>query len=319
MKCLCCGKEIKENASAMEQQSGWHKRCIKKFFGTEQLPRIELTEEALRALAEETVNKGLTVPGVQKKMSLHLITGNDSRLTLVNYPTGFILKPQTEEYDSLPEYEQMTMLMAEAAGIQTVPHGLIKVDERFAYITKRIDRHIHAGNVDLLAMEDFCQLAGRVTADKYKGSYELCGKIIQKYSSYTGFDLSELFLRLVFSFVIGNSDMHLKNFSLIEDSPGSRIFRLSAAYDMLPVNVILPADKEEMALTLRGRKRKIHKKDFLVLTDNYGISGKTAQNLINTVLRRKEKLVRICNESQLSEAQKEQVLQLMEERMSVLR
>lgn len=104
----------------------------------------------------------------------------------------------------------------------------------------------------------------------------------------------------------------------IEDSPGSRVFRLSAAYDMLPVNVILPTDKEEMALTIRGRKRKLHKKDFLVLAGHFGIPGKAAQNLINTVLRKKEKFIQICRYSQLSEAQKEQVLQLMEERMTAL-
>ena len=112
MRCLCCGKEIDPKASAVELQSEWHKRCIKKFFGTESIPRIELTEKAIQELANQTVNKGLTVPGVQKKMSLHLTSGKDSRLTLVNYPTEFILKPQTEEYSNLPEYEQMTMLMA---------------------------------------------------------------------------------------------------------------------------------------------------------------------------------------------------------------
>lgn len=317
MRCLCCGKEIKENASAIEQQSGWHKRCIHKFFGTEKLPRIELTEEALKELANQAVNRGLTVPGVQKKMSLHLTTGQESRLTLVNYPTGYILKPQTEEYESLPEYEQMTMLMAEAVGIQVVPHALIKMDDRFAYITKRIDRHIAGENADVLAMEDFCQLAGRQTADKYKGSYELCGKIIRKYTAYTGFDLSELFLRIVFSFVSGNSDMHLKNFSLIEEHPGSRIFRLSAAYDMLPVNVILPDDKEQLALTLHGKKRNIHKKDFLFFAESCGIPEKTAQNLIETVFRKKDKLAEICQQSEVSEIQKEQVLQLMEERMKI--
>ncbi len=318
MRCLCCGKEIKENASAAEQQSGWHRRCIRKFFGTEKLPQIELTEEALKALADRAVNKGLTVPGVQKKLSLHLTAGKDSRLTLVNYPTGYILKPQTEEYENLPEYEQMTMLMAEEVGIQVVPHALIRMGDRFAYITKRIDRHITADRAEVLAMEDFCQLAGRQTADKYKGSYELCGKIIRKYSSYTGFDLSELFLRIVFSFVSGNSDMHLKNFSLIEEHPGSRVFRLSAAYDMLPVNVILPEDKEQMALTVHGKKRNIHKKDFLLLADACGVPEKTAQNLIDIVLRRREKLQELCRQSQLSEIQKEQVLSLMEERMGVL-
>ena len=286
--------------------------------GTESIPRIELTEKAIQELANQTVNKGFTVPGVQKKMSLHLTSGKDSRLTLVNYPTEFILKPQTEEYSNLPEYEQMTMLMAEAVGIHVVPHGLIKVDDRFAYITKRIDRHIIRGKADLLAMEDFCQLAGRQTVDKYKGSYEICGKIIKKYSSYVGFDLSEFFLRIVFSFVIGNSDMHLKNFSLIEEGPGSRIFKLSAAYDMLPVNVILPTDKEQTALTVHGKKRNIRRKDFMILADSCGISEKAAGNLIESVLRKKEKLDQICRQSQLLEIQQEQVLTLMEERIRVL-
>ena len=236
-----------------------------------------MTEKAIQELANQTVNKGLTVPGVQKKMSLHLTSGKYSRLTLVNYPTGFILKPQTEEYSNLPEYEQMTMLMAEAVGIHVVPHGLIKVDDRFAYITKRIDRHIIRGKADLLAMEDFCQLAGRQTVDKYKGSYEICGKIIKKYSSYVGFDLSEFFLRLVFSFVIGNSDMHLKNFSLIETDAGR--YALSPAYDLLPVNVILPEDTEQLALTLNGKKRNIRKKDFTALADNCGIPLPAAEKM----------------------------------------
>ena len=106
-------------------------------------------------------------------------------------------------------------------------------------------------------MEDFCQLSYRLTQDKYKGSYEQCGRIIKKYSATPGLDLSELFLRVVGSFVMGNSDMHLKNFSLKETEPGSRNFQLSKAYDMLPVNVIMPEDKEQLALTINGKKRNI--------------------------------------------------------------
>ena len=101
-------------------------------------------------------------------------------------------------------------------------------------------------------LEDFCQLSSRITADKYKGSYEGCGRVIQKFSKNVGIDASEFFYRLVFCFLTGNSDMHLKNFSLIENAPGSRVFGLSAAYDLLPVNVIVPEDREQMALTLNG-------------------------------------------------------------------
>ena len=263
MICLCCGKPLLENNS--DFRYGWHYSCIKNFFGVTIPPDISFSEEVLEQFAIEITGKGLTVPGVQKKLSLHLHKGNRnerSRLTIVNYPTGYILKPQTVEYQFLPEYEHLVMTMAEIVGIKTVPHALVKMgDGSLGYITRRIDRNvISSSKVEMYAMEDFCQIEGRITADKYKGSYEMCAKIINKYSNQVGIDLSELFLRLVFSFVVGNSDMHLKNFSLIEKSPGSQNFVLSKAYDLLPVNVILPTDSEEFALTINGKKKNIIKK-----------------------------------------------------------
>lgn len=114
--------------------------------------------------------------------------------------------------------------MAAIVGIKTVPHALIKMNDQYAYITKRVDRSIEGDSIQMYAMEDFCQLSNRLTQDKYKGSYESCSKIIKRYSIYPGYDLSELFLRVVFSFVIGNSDMHLKNFSMRETQPGNREF-----------------------------------------------------------------------------------------------
>ena len=115
------------------------------------------------------------------------------------------------------------------------------------------------------SMEDFCQLSGRLTQDKYRGSYERCAEIIRKHSVRFGFDLSEFFFRLVVCFVTGNSDMHLKKFSLVEKTPGQRDFVLSPAYDLLPVNIIMPEDPEETALTLNGKKSNLRRKDFLAL------------------------------------------------------
>ena len=133
-------------------------------------------------------------------------------MTLVDYPTGYILKPQVTQFEALPEAEHLVMAMADALGIVTVPHALLKGSGEYAYITKRIDRLFEKSEVQMFAMEDFCQLDLRLTQDKYRGSYERCAKIIDKYSCQTGLDMTELYLRLVFSFVIGNSDMHLKNF-----------------------------------------------------------------------------------------------------------
>lgn len=149
---------------------------------------------------------------------------------LVKYPTGYILKPQTKEYEYLPEAEYLTMQMAKKFGIKTVPCALIKMNSggKLAYITKRIDRVFVDGKMQMLAMEDFCQLDERLTEDKYKGSYERCAKVIKKYSAMAKFDLTEIFLLLAFSFVVGNSDMHLKNFSLIEKAEGERRIRFIA-------------------------------------------------------------------------------------------
>ena len=121
MKCLCCGKEFSPKASLEELESGWHKKCVKAFFGCGRLPVLDVSEETLKKLAIESTNRGFTVPGVQKKLSLHLTSEGLPRLTLVNYPTGYILKPQTEEFNNLPEAEYLVMQMAKTVGIKTVP------------------------------------------------------------------------------------------------------------------------------------------------------------------------------------------------------
>ncbi len=319
MRCLYCGKEIKDSASAHEKEHRWHSRCMKVFFGTSRMPELDISEEKLEELANSTVNKGLAVPGVQKKLSLHLSTDAESRLTIVDYPTGYILKPQTEEYDNLPEFENLAMTLAEIAGIKTVPNALIMSNGKYAYITKRVDRIINSDDMQMYAMEDFCQLAERLTADKYKGSYEKCGRIVKDYSVRPGLDLAEMFTRIVFSFVIGNSDMHLKNFSLMEEAPGNRRFQLSAAYDMLPVNVVLPEDQEEMALTLNGKKRRLKKQDFMALADKCDINEKAAEKMIDKICSLEAKFFNACDESYLPEAYKEQTKQLIADRIERLK
>ena len=318
MKCLCCGKTITNNASGSEKEWCWHKRCVRNFFQTEELPALDITKEKLEVLANETVNEGLTVPGVQKKLSLHLSSDLNTRLTIVDYPTGYILKPQAEEFENMPEFEDLAMRLAEIMGIRTVPHALIRMNDEYAYITKRIDREITEKTVKLYAMEDFCQLSYRLTQDKYKGSYENCGRIIKRYSVMPGLDLTELFLRVVGSFVMGNSDMHLKNFSLKETEPGNRKFQLSEAYDMLPVNVIMPEDKEQLALTINGKKRNIHRKEFRLLAESCGISLNAAEHMIKKICSLEEKLLKQVDEAYLSEVQRGQMKEIISKRIKIL-
>ena len=313
-RCLCCNKEM-INPSEYESRFFWHEKCIKSFFGTKYIPELDCSDEELERLVNLTVNKGLTVPGVQKKLSLHLDSKDrTARLTIVDYPAGYVLKPQSTDFSYLPESEFLSMKMAEAARIRTVPNAMILTNGRYSYITRRIDRE----RKQLLAMEDFCQLSGRLTEDKYRGSYENCGRIIKKYSRNTGLDLTELYYRLLFCFLTGNSDMHLKNFSLIEDKPGSRIFGLSPAYDLLPVNIIVPSDNEQMALTLNGKKKNIRKKDLLYLAQNFGLEEKVAINLMRQLLKYIKSFVIIIDCSYISEKMKEELKNLISTRAEEL-
>lgn len=305
----------------METQ--WHRTCVMKFFGTRVLPEMDITEKTLELIAAESTNKGFTVPGVQKKMSLHLTTdGVRPRLTLVNYPMGYILKPQTDQYQALPEAEFLVMQMAGLTGIPTVPYALLHAADGFAYITKRIDRCLPEqknGTLQMLAMEDFCQLDLRLTEDKYRGSYERCAKIIAKYSQSVGLDLSELFLRVVFSFVVGNSDMHLKNFSLIETAAGNGVYRLSAAYDMLPVNIIVPEDPEQLALTVNGKKCNLHRNDFLKFAESIALPRPAAERMLNMVISMLPRYQMMCENSYLPNEMKERFATLLNERSDSLR
>lgn len=290
-------------------------KISKSFFGTSSMPQIDISRDRLLELATINAHNKLTVTGVQKKISLNLERGHTNRLTLINYPSGYILKPQTEEYQYMPEAEDVAMDVAEAAGIKVVPHGLIDIDGEWAYITKRVDRKILRSGVEKLAMEDFCQLSGRMTEDKYKGSYERCVEIIRKYSMRSGYDCTEFFLIVLVSYLIGNSDMHLKNFSLIETEPGNREFVLAPAYDMLPVKLLLKEDEEDLALTLNGKKSNFRREDFLHLADSCGLSEKTANRIIDKTISRIDDYVAVIEQSELPSNMQTEMIELMRKRV----
>ncbi len=313
MNCLHCNKLL----SLEEKHYGWHKKCIKKFFNTSKLPNILLDKSELNSYLSSNINKGYTVTGVQKKMSLNLDV-EQSKLTLVNYPTGYILKPNVDEYKCLPQAEYLIMHLANISNLSTVPHALIKINNEYAYITKRIDRKFNNKQITKYAMEDFCQLDLRLTQDKYLGSYERCAKIIEKYSSQSKLDIVEMYMRVVFSFIIGNSDMHLKNFSLIEDIEQSNKYYLSPAYDLLPVNIILKEDIEQTALTINGKKRNLKRKDFEVLGFKCGLELNTINKIINKFTKLRNKYESIIQQYSLDNDMKKDLINLINERLDIL-
>lgn len=251
----------------------FHDKCAKKLFGTTAMPTLELDKQLLKELAEQTINQRIAVTGVQPKLSVTLEKhqGN-GRLTIVGLWGEFILKPQHETLHSMPETEDLTMHLAGIFDIEVCEHALMRAtDGSLVYLAKRFDREkgrkIH--------IEDFCQLSEFLTENKYKGSYEKAGKLILTWCTNTGFDKLRYFELLLFSYLSGNNDMHLKNFSLIHRDGN---IALSPAYDLLNVNLIFPKDQEEMALLLNGRKKKIQLRDFEALGIVLGIPDKVRVN-----------------------------------------
>ena len=104
------------------------------------------------------------------------------------------------------------------------------------------------------------KLSGKLTEQKYQGSYELIAKIIEQYSSLPQLDKINYWQQVVFSWIIGNADMHLKNFSLY--SPRTDHYVLSPTYDQVSTKIVMPEDTEEMALSLNGFKKKLLVYDF---------------------------------------------------------
>ena len=272
-KCLYCYKPLNDG------EVDYHKGCARKIFESSIIPVLPYTRDNIKDLAREIVCASTTVTGVQAKLSLDIARGGKNepqRFTIVGLWGRFILKPQTDRLANLPENEDLTMHLAEAVEIRTVPHSLIRfADGELCYITRRIDR---TKKGDKIAMEDMCQLSERLTEDKYKGSYERIAKLIRQYSSAPLLDVINFWEIVVFSWLTGNADMHLKNFSLYQPKGN---YMLTPAYDMLSTTIVLPEDNEELALTMNGKKKKIKREDFELAMRGSGMDNKSIINIFN--------------------------------------
>lgn len=269
-KCLYCYKELAEG------EVDFHKGCSRKFFGMPEPPELPYSLDELDTLAAQIIQSQTTLTGVQAKLSLHLDRHEGSkRLTIVGLWGDYIFKPQTQSYKTLPENEDLTMHLAEIAKIKVVPHTLIRLkDGTLGYLTKRVDRSADGGKIP---MEDMCQLTERQTEYKYKSSYEQIAKVIAKYSYVPLLDLTDFYEQVFFSWLVGNNDMHLKNFSLY--APKGK-WGLTPAYDLLNVALVNPKDDEELALTLNARKKRIKKADFVKAMEASGIAPKVFDNMV---------------------------------------
>ena len=319
-RCLCCYKEL-DNTNAKQL---YHPSCALKLFGRKQAPILPYTRDNIEDLALQILEQNTSITGVQPKISLDINRGSKNepdKLTIVGLWGNYILKPQSSKYNSMPELEDLTMKLAEVAGISTAKHGLIMMtDGEFAYITRRMDRDEDGNKYSML---DMCQLTNRLTEHKYRGAYSQLAETIKKYSAAPMLDVQYFWEIVMFSWITGNSDMHCKNFSLLEkDGIG---YSLSPAYDLLAVLLTGIKDNDELAMPLTGAGisnneaiNGFKRADFIGAIISSGVEYKTANRIVDKLINSKAKWFDIINISFLSEYLKSEYKALIDERIGRL-
>lgn len=311
-KCLYCYKVLDKNTTG-----DFHEQCSLDFFGTKQQPLFEHSLKQMAELAKNVVERSVAVPGVQPKLSLSLVNdtiqeGNKGRLTVVGALGGnYIFKPPSDHFPKMPENEHVTMRIAEAFGINVVKSSLIRLQSgELSYITKRIDRTDSGEKTHMLDMFQITE-----AFDKYKSSMEKIGKALNEYSDNTLLDKVYFLELAIFSFLTGNNDMHLKNFSMI--NIGDK-WTLAPAYDLLNVAIVNPDDTEELALTLEGKKKKIKWENFEQLGKMLELNDKQIGSIKKRFLKNKNIAIQWIDNSFLSEEYKEKYRALLEDRYIIL-
>jgi len=304
-RCLYCYETV-------EGESDFHEKCSMEFFGTPTPPKLEYSLDQMDELAKNVVERSVAIPGVQPKLSMSLVKEakekSDTRLTVVGALGGhYIFKPPSDRFPEMTENEHVTMRMAESFGIRVVPSSLIRLlSGELSYITKRIDRSETGAKIHMIDMFQITE-----AFDKYKSSMEKVGKALGSYSSNTLLDKTFYFDLAIFSFLTGNNDMHLKNFSMIENISG---WGLSPAYDLLNVAILFPEDTEELALTLVGKKKKFKREHFEKFGEGLELTSKQIKGTFNRMIKNKSGAFDLIDRSFLSKDMKTAYKEVLEGR-----
>ncbi len=299
--CLSC------QTLGADYRHGYHAECAIRLFGTEKRPTVRFSTPEILNEAQKMVGR-MSVSGVQPKLSVAHDRKN-CQLIVVEKGGEYILKPQTERFPMLPENENLCMCIASRYGTDVPAHGLIPLtDARFAYIVKRFDRTEEGFKFQ---QEDFQQLLE--IDDKYDGTYERMANIIRRHSCNPAADLLKLYERAILFFVLGNGDAHLKNFSLIRSRSAG--YALSPAYDIVSSRLALPEEREEMCLSVQGKRNRLSRRDFFRLSQHFGLTEAQSSHVSGRLTTLKPEIEEMIRDSFLSEQFKSRFIEIFRERM----
>ena len=282
--------------------------------GLKILNDLEYTAEEQRKEAFNRAAK-MSIQGVQPKLSA-LLSIKDEKFILVDKGGKYILKPQHQIYIQLPENEDLTMKLASEIGLEIPIHGLLwSKDNTLTYFIKRFDRK---GQNDKAPAEDFAQLAGLSRDTKYDYSMEKIVKLIDDYCTFPAIEKIKLFKLVIFNYLTGNEDSHLKNFSIITDD---NQIRLSPCYDLVNSTIVLKEQDEEIALPLKGKKKHLTRN---VLVNYFGIercelTEKSIEKVLETISLAIPKWKTLIDISFLSKEMKGKYVDLLDGRLTTLK
>jgi len=282
--------------------------------GLKTLKDLEYTAEEQRIEAYNRASK-MSIQGVQPKLSA-VFNIKDEKFELVDKGGKYILKPQHNVYYQMPENEDLTMRLAELIGLEIPIHGLIwSKDNSLTYFIKRFDRK---GQNDKIPVEDFAQLAGLNRDTKYDYTMEKIVTLINMYCTFPSIENIKLFKLVLFNFLVGNEDMHLKNFSII-NRDGK--IALSPCYDLVNSTIEYKKPEEEIALPLMGKKKKLTQN---ILINYFGkerceLTSKSMESVLESISSSIQEWNKLIDLSFLSPKMKTKYHDLLNVRLNILK
>ncbi len=293
-RCLCCHKPVETNER-------YHPRCLKRLFNTTYPPKIPFGVADLPGLIIKAEGR-MSISGVQAKVSIRLdkTTGT---IEAVVEGGAYILKPESDRFPMIAQNENLCMNMAEELGMRVPPHGLFAMsDGKLCYIIKRFDR---AADGRKLPNETAFQIIG--STDKYAGSLEQVGKAIRTHAANVGLDTIDFFERVLFCFLTGNGDMHLKNWALLGQA---KEIAIAPCYDLVSSSLYIE-NEEDSALTINAKKNKLKRADFEALAKNLSLDAKAAANVFDKLERAQETLREMIVNSELHTDLRQELMSIL--------
>jgi serine/threonine-protein kinase HipA len=301
--CYCCHKKINGDVN-------YHPSCLRKLFGVPWVPEIQISSGDFPLEVRKKAGK-MSISGVQMKASIKL-DKTEKILSIVDEGGTHILKPEPQEYQELPQNENLCMNIAELSCIETPPHGLFPMsDGKLCYVTRRFDRIPGGGK---LHVEDMAQILGLSPDSKYDSSLEKVGKAIVKDTTNKYLDVLDYFERILLCFLLGNGDMHLKNWSLLMSADNRT--RIAPCYDLICSELYIPGD-DESALTIRGKRSNLKREDFEYLAEYLSLDKKSASNSFKKFHENQDKMIGLIGNTP-EFTQREKFIEIVDEKFKRL-